>query len=179
MVELIKQSDEVYIAQNDIVSFGTEEVLFLKIAAAQNKRNRARICAHKSNHDPMHEMLIAIGSRSYIQPHKHFQKTESFHIIEGLVDVVTLNEEGRILEVIGLGDFNSGLPYFCRISAAEFHTLKIRSEILIMHEVTTGPFDKKLTIPGDFAPADTDFEEVDEYVGKLTLQISEFKKNSR
>jgi cupin fold WbuC family metalloprotein len=84
----------VFIALDRIVKVGQEELAFLKQQAAGNLRKRARICAHKTNDDALHEMLIAISAKSYIHPHKHLGKSESFHIIDGLVDVVVFDDQG-------------------------------------------------------------------------------------
>lgn len=36
-------------------------------------------------------MLIVMAKGSYIRPHKHKNKSESFHIIEGLLDVIVFD----------------------------------------------------------------------------------------
>jgi cupin fold WbuC family metalloprotein len=175
MIDLIKQSEEVYLTGTSITYLGGDEVMFLKSAALQSKKKRARICAHLTNEDTLHEMLIAISSKSYIQPHKHEQKSESFHIIEGIVDVVIFNDDGGIYKIIELGDGKSGRSFYYRMSESRFHTLYLQSDLLIMHEVTNGPFQKGSSIPAPFAPTDTDVIGVTQYSEKLSHQIFEFK----
>jgi cupin fold WbuC family metalloprotein len=102
-MNLRKVNDEVFIAPDSIVKVGQEKLAFLKREAATNHRKRARICAHKTNDDAIHEMLIAISAKSYIHPHKHLGKSESFHIVDGIVDVVVFDDEGEIVEIIELG----------------------------------------------------------------------------
>ena len=70
-MNLCKVNEEVFIAVDPIVRFGDEEIAFLKQRAQANARKRARICAHKTNDDALHEMVIAISAASYIHPHKH------------------------------------------------------------------------------------------------------------
>jgi len=53
--------------------------------------------------------LIVLSGNTYIRPHKHLAKSESFHVIEGLVDIVILDDQGAITEVIQLGDFQSSI----------------------------------------------------------------------
>src|SRR5882757_7789960 len=139
-IALRKINDEVFVVDDAIVRLGAEQVLFLKQRAAASGRGRARICAHRYGGDALHEMLIAISVDSYIRPHKHPQKTESFHIIEGRVDVVVFDDTGAILEVIELSDFSSGKPFYYRLADSLFHALLIHGDFLVMHEVTNGPF---------------------------------------
>ena len=156
MISLTKINDEVFIAQGSIVRMGTEEIAFLKQRASQNIRKRARICAHPSNQDRLHEMLIAISADSYIRPHKHLGKSESFHIVDGVVDVVFFNDDGEIVDVVELGDARTGRNFFYRLSDSVFHTLLIRTELLIVHEVTNGPFVREETVVAPFAPSEED-----------------------
>jgi cupin fold WbuC family metalloprotein len=177
MIDLIKQNEEVYLVGTSITHIGGDEVVFLKSAALKSKRKRARICAHLTNEDLLHEMIIVIGSQSYIQPHKHEQKSESFHIVEGIVDVVIFEDDGEIYKIIELGDVNSGRSFFYRMSESRFHTLLIKSDLLVMHEVTNGPFQNGSSIPAPFAPTEAVPAEVALYGEKLRHQISEFKRS--
>ena len=97
-ISLNRINDEVFIVNTPIVRFGSEHISFLKKQASMNERKRARICAHLKNEDTLHEMLIVIYNDSYIRPHKHQNKIESFHIIEGCADVVVFDDEGKIID---------------------------------------------------------------------------------
>jgi cupin fold WbuC family metalloprotein len=176
MIDLIKLNEEVYIVSVPDVHLGSDEVVFLKSAVSKSKRKRARICAHLTNEDLLHEMLIAIGSKSYIQPHRHVQKSESFHIVEGIVDVVIFDDDGEIHKIIELGDLKSGRSFFYRMTESRFHTLQLQSDLLVIHEVTNGPFRKGSSLPAPFAPAENDLAEVAHYSAKLQNQIFEFKR---
>lgn len=174
---LRKVSDEVFVADDPIVRLGADEVRFLKQQAASSSRMRARICAHRDNSDTLHEMLIAVRADSYIRPHKHLRKSESFHIIEGSVDVVVLDDSGRIIEVVELGDFASGKPFFYRLSDNLFHTLIIHSDFLIMHEVTNGPFVINEALYAPFAPADDERDLARAYVAQLERIVDSHRIN--
>jgi len=174
MIQLDRVNDEVYIAVPSIVCLGDEETRFLKQKAAQSPRRRARICAHKTSEDGLHEMLIAISAESYIHPHKHIAKSESFHIVEGIVDIIIFDDNGEIINVIKLGDHNSGRQYYYRLSDSMFHTLLVRSEMLVMHEVTNGPFDKEKAILAPFAPKEDSDEAVREYMNRVSQIASGF-----
>lgn len=177
-MNLQKINDEVFIAQDAIVKIGGRELAFLKDQARINQRKRARICAHKSNDDTLHEMLIAISAGSYIHPHKHPDKSESFHIIDGIVDVVVFDDQGGIIEVLKLGDTRSGRNFYYRLSQSTFHTLLIRSDFLIVHEVTNGPFSRDKTLLADFAPAENQKTEAAEYMKLINARTAAFIKGS-
>ncbi|MDH5677019.1 MAG: WbuC family cupin fold metalloprotein [Nitrospinota bacterium] len=178
MRSLERIGDGVFVAKDEIVSIGDEETAFLKAEAERSKLRRARICAHKSTEDPLHEMLIAISSKSYIIPHKHINKSESFHIIEGEADVVVFDDDGTIVELIELGARGDGKNYFYRLPEGMFHTLLVRTQTLVLHEVTNGPFIKERTVMGDFAPPESKEAEVEIYMKKLLQEVAIFKRNS-
>lgn len=175
MGNLEKLNDEVFVARDGIVRIGPADVQFIKTQAAANRRRRARICAHRSGDDPLHEMLIAIAADSYIPPHKHPGKSESFHIVEGAVDIVVFDDEGEIVEVLELGDPATGKPFFYRLGQSAFHTLLIKNEILVVHEVTNGPFSRSLTILPAWAPPEERLDEARSYMDRV-LRLAEAHK---
>ncbi len=164
-IELRRLSDAVFVAAAPIVRAGAQQVAFLKQQAELSSRGRARICAHRSNHDRVHEMLIAISADSYIHPHKHPNKVESFHVIEGSVDVVVFEDDGAIADVVELGDTSSGRAFYYRLSDSLFHTLLIHSDYLVVHEVTGGPFAPEDTVLATFAPPEARRAEARAYLG--------------
>ena len=171
-MKLHKVNDEVFVAEDSIVRLGDDEIAFLKRQARSNPRKRARICAHKTNADALHEMVIAIAATSYIHPHRHIGKSESFHIIEGLVDVAVFDDAGRVIDVIELGEPGSGRNFFYRLSESTFHTLLIRSDFLVVHEVTNGPFDPDRSVLAPFAPREGDAAKVQAYMKNVAEQVA-------
>ena len=145
----------------------------LKQRALKNKRTRIRLCTHTDTNHPVHEMLIIHAKGNYIPPHKHMNKSESFHIIEGSADLFFFDEEGEIIKVISMGDVNSGKIFYYRVSKAIYHTLIVTSDIFVYHETTKGPFCPEDTIFGSWAPQEDDAEAVKIYMDNLM----ERKKN--
>lgn len=174
-----KVNEEVFIAEDAIVRLGDEEIAFLKRQAQVNARKRARICAHKTNDDTLHEMVIAISAASYIHPHKHLGKSESFHIVEGEVDVAVLDDTGTVVDVIQLGAIGSGRKFYYRLSKSAFHTLLIRTEFLVVHEVTNGPFDRDRTVLAPFAPSEDEADQARDYMKHVSDAVAEHLKGSR
>ena len=177
MIELERVNDEIFVARDSIVTFGEKEASFIKSQAIRSPRFRARICAHKSDGDLLHEMLIAISSESYIHPHKHIAKSESFHIVEGSADVLIFDDFGNITNIVKLGAPGSGRSYFYRLSEDSFHTMIIQSNILLVHEVTNGPFDREQTVLAPFAPPECDKIAVRDYIKHLSGEVAKFDRS--
>jgi len=53
-----------------------------------------------------------------------------------------------------------------------FHTLIIRSDVLVFHETTNGPFDRKDTVFAPWAPEDDDVDSVSIFMADLDRKIS-------
>ena len=170
-----KINEEVLYATDDVVQIEYSYIEKLKKNASRNPRKRIRICAHKNINDTIHEMLIVHEKSCYVRPHMHINKVESFHIIEGMVDIILFDKSGQINEIIPMGDFASGRKFFYRLPPSCFHTLKINSEVLVFHEITNGPFNPDDTVWADWAPAETEEYKVVEYRAFLKNAIKEKK----
>lgn len=174
-IELRRISDGVFAAIAPIVRIGVQQIAFLKRQAELSSRGRARICAHRSDDDRLHEMLIAISADSYIHPHRHLDKVESFHIIDGSVDVVLFEEDGAIADVVELGDSASGRDFYYRLADSRFHTLLIRSHYLVVHEVTNGPFAPEDTVLAPFAPPQARRVEAHAYLAGVARAVEDWR----
>ncbi|HWB58600.1 MAG TPA: WbuC family cupin fold metalloprotein [Chthoniobacteraceae bacterium] len=164
----------VYAATDVVVKVDREQIRWLVETADSLSRKRARLCAQRSNDTAIHEMLIALGRETYVRPHMHTKKTESFHVVEGLCDVVLFDSDGGIREVISLGDFKSGRVFFYRIADPIFHTLVIRSPVFVIHETTNGPFDPADTITAAWAPEESNAPAAKAYMEELSRRVDEF-----
>lgn len=151
---LVRMSPEVFLAQGPIAAIGSADIALLRQAVRQTARRRVRINAHPGHDDALHEMIIAIESTSYIRPHRHPGKSEAFHIIEGAVDIVVFRDDGAIEQIVSLGEKGGPHPFYYRMSEPRFHTLVIRSDLLIVHEITNGPFSPEGTVYAAFAPGE-------------------------
>ena len=124
----IKQvNKEVLFTTEKIAKVKDSDIELLKKKANANQRKRIRLCAHNNIKDKLHEMLIVHTKDTYVRPHKHLKKSESFHIINGIGDVILFNDSGEVIEVIPMGDYSSGRIFYYRISEPYYHTLLIRS----------------------------------------------------
>src|SRR5687767_10943614 len=100
-------STEVQGAGGGVVCLAAIDVERVRERGIRAERKRARICAHPSAADPLHEMIICLDRGTYIRPHRHAGKSESFHIIDGELDVVLFEDDGAIREVIRMGPYQS------------------------------------------------------------------------
>lgn len=164
-------SKEVFYADDYVVKVGYKDIGFFKEKAKYNKRQRMRLCTHKGISDKLHEMFIVHQRDTYVRPHKHQNKIESFHIIEGLADVILFDENGNIIEVIRMSDYSSGYKFYYRISDPYYHTLLINSDVLVFHEVTNGPFKKSDTIFAPWAPKENDHTVAKKFMESLRTAI--------
>jgi cupin fold WbuC family metalloprotein len=149
-------NEEVFVATGGIVRVSAEDVTFLAAQARGNARKRARLCAHPGSQDRLHEMLIVLARETYIRPHRHANKSESFHVVEGELDVVIFNDDGAVREVVRMGDYRSGKVFFYRLMEPCYHTVLINTPAALFHETTNGPFDRADTEFAPWAPAEGD-----------------------
>lgn len=165
-------SDEVYAATSAIVGINYNDIKILKEKISTCQNNRIRICAHQASTDNLHEMLIVITKGSYVRPHKHINKSESFHMIEGLLDVVVFDDHGNITNIIEMGDPTTGKNFFYRLSSDHFHTLILKTDLVVFHETTNGPFQKDETIYAPWSPVQGDKKIEQKYMKELESRIT-------
>ena len=171
-MNLIKKTADVYMAPGPIASIGHEEIDYLRSELAGNAKGRVRINLHPDNADTLHEMFIAIRPDSYIRPHKHPHKSEAFHIVYGEVDIVIFEDDGSIRQVVPLAAGSSSTAFYYRMSKPFFHTLMIKSDLLVVHEITNGPFVKDGTAFAGFAPAeDADLNAINAWQRQLSDRV--------
>lgn len=162
-------SPEVLVADGPVSRIGKADMDRVKEMARTSPKRRARICAHPDNGDAIHEMLIVVAGGAYFQPHKHLNKSESFHMIEGRVTVVFFDDDGTAGERVLLGPPDGERPFYYRLSEARFHTVLVETDTAVFHETTNGPFRPEDTVYADWAPADTaPADQIAAFVEKLS-----------
>ena len=171
-------SAEVLYSDTPIVEVAAADIQWLREQAERNPRKRIRLCTHHDITDPLHEMLIVHEKGTYVRPHKHLNKTESVHIIDGLVDVVVFDDDGKITDVMQMGDYKSGRVFYYRMQYPYFHTLLIHSDILLFHEVTNGPFNRSDTVFAPWSPDENVPSLCSVFLLNLLDKANEFQRNS-
>lgn len=153
----------------DIIVINKLDIEELKAKAALNSRKRIRINMHHAMETNVHEMIIVHFKNNYIRPHKHPKKTESFHVIEGELTVVIFDDQGSVTQKIEMGPFSTGKVFCYRTVANQWHTVIPRSDVVVFHETTDGPFNLDGTTQAQWAPADSDQNEGNIYLRSLSL----------
>lgn len=170
--KFVLESREVAYSREPIFALTREQVAFLKSLAADSPRGRARLCAHQAPSDPVHEMLVLVEQRSYLRPHMHLAKSESFHMIEGVMDVVIFSKEGAITDVIPMSADGISGSFYYRLSQPRFHTLLLRSPWVLFHETTSGPFEPSGTVLAEWAPDEADrVENIEAFNAKIRKAV--------
>lgn len=160
MISTRQESPEVLYPLEDIVSCNEADWNQLKARAMANPRQRIRLCMHRNPEDSLQEMLIVHTKETYVRPHKHVGRVESFSVLEGIVDVILFEEDGAVQQVVRMGPPSSGKRYFLRMNRPVYHSLLIHSDFLIFQEATTGPFTRKQTVFPPWARSGNDAEDL-------------------
>ena len=148
MIAFRKESDEVLYPAEDVVLVDNADLTEFKRLALINPRKRIRLCTHNSPADSLQEMFIVHTKETYVRPHKHIGKA----VLEGETDLVLFEDNGAIRQIIRMGPFGSGRKFYHRLAGPVFHSLLIRSDFLVFHEITQGPFLRGQTVFADWAP---------------------------
>ncbi len=153
--------------EDGLVLFGAGDWRALLKQARENSISRARVCAHMDNQSVVQEMLIAFVKGSYVHPHRHLDKSESFHVIEGELSVIFFDEKGGETDRVALSAFDPEKPFFFRGEREDWHTVLIESEYAFIHETATGPYEDDDHLLAPWAPAEGDSQQIDEFLAKL------------
>ncbi len=154
-------------AHQEIIEINRAQLEDLKRAAAASPLKRARLCLHHSHDDKVQEMVIAFCRGTYNRPHRHRNKTESFHVIEGNLVVVFFDNLGHVTGRIKLGPGTEGQTFLYRLSSDLWHTVVPLSEFVIIHETTSGPFIKEENELATWAPDEKDTKGVEEFLSRI------------
>jgi len=172
-----KVKDGLFYPDSKVPLIRGADIELLKSAALESERRRARFCAHNTENDRLHDMLIVLHQDTYVPPHTHL-RPESGHVIEGLANLVFFNSEGKINGVVNLGDYSSGENFFYRIPGGTYHTQIIKSKFFIFHEAVPGPFEKENMVLAPWAPDERDFDARKKYTKDLIKRVKKFSSNS-
>jgi cupin fold WbuC family metalloprotein len=149
---MIAQGPDVFYSETALVTVTPDDLAFLKAEAARSPRLRSRLCAHPDPGAGVHEMVIVHHRDTYVRPHHHVGKSESFHLMEGRALVILFAGDGAIERVIPVGDAARGGVSYFRMPEHVVHSFVIESEWLVFHETTAGPFDRSQTVFAGWAP---------------------------
>jgi cupin fold WbuC family metalloprotein len=149
MASVFRHSDDVIVVDEGWI----ERV---KNVARAEPLRRARLNLHHSEDEAVQEMLIAFCGDSLSPPHRHIGKSESLHAVEGRALIVFFDDEGAITRDLVIGAAGTGLPVLYRLAAPHWHTVIPLDDIVVIHEVATGPFRREQGAAPLWAPVGED-----------------------
>ncbi len=150
-----------------LVLFGAHEWGALLQQAKKNNISRARVCTHMDNRSAVQEMLIAFMKDSYVRPHRHLGKSESFYVIEGELSVIFFDKNGKETDRVALSASDPEKPFYFRGERENWHTVLIESEYAFIHETTTGPYEYDDRLLAPWAPAEGESHQILEFLAEL------------
>ena len=112
-------------------------------------------------------MLICLNGFNYFKTHKHpAEVSESYHMIEGKIDIIFFDDNENIIEKVSLAQIKRIISFIAL--SPYFHLVLPQTETVIYHEVTSGPYNKSLVQYATFAPnEDAPISEIKEYIAKF------------
>lgn len=171
MTNLIELAPNILASHSPSISITREHIEDLKRRASTSPLQRARILTHGSPQATLHEMLIVQTQGVYVRPHRHHNKSESLHVLEGSARIVFFNDNGTIEETLDVGPAASGAPFFLRTDTPRWHTQLVLSPFFVFQEVTGGPLRSEDTEFAPWAPEENDSNSVDTFMINLTEQL--------
>jgi len=169
------ESIEAEFNQNDYRLIGKQDIHYLKQMTLKSARSRYRLCLHSDQTHLTQEMIICMKGFNYLQPHLHpSNRSESYHLIEGMLDVYLFDEQGGLIDIIKLSGANTpqigteSRNFMYRLSAPIYHLMIPRTEWLVYHEVTTGPWNREAAQFASFAPSGDERGEVQKFIKQVT-----------
>jgi len=106
--------------------------------AKQSPRLRMNHNFHPQLDDPVQRLLNALEPWTYIRPHKHVTKEESFVLLRGSVLAVVFNDDGSIRDHVILNSASGSLGVEFEENA--FHMLTSLESGSVVYEIKEGPF---------------------------------------
>ena len=132
-----------FFKNQDIIKINRQSLDKIKEEAARAPLRRSRYCLHHNTTDTVQEMVIAFCRDSVVPVHRHKNKSESFHIIEGRVELIFFTDQAEIIDRFEMGPIDSGLPFVYRLASEKWHMVRPLTEMVVIHETISGPFIKE------------------------------------
>lgn len=167
-----KISPAVYRADAPFLAVDDAGVRYLQSQVVHSPLGRVRLCAHTADGDMLHEMLIVLAAESYVRPHKHVGRAESYHLLDGDMRIVLFNDEGDVSDVVALAARGQGKTSYFRLGAEVYHMVLALTPTLTFWEATPGPLRPESTVFAPWAPAPDDTVAVSSFVASVRHRLT-------
>jgi cupin fold WbuC family metalloprotein len=110
--------------------------------ASASPRKRQHLNIHEKYEDPCQRFFNAIGTDSYIRPHRHLldPKAESIIAIRGLFALVLFDEQGNVVRAERFGTEGRCINAGVEVAPGAWHTIVALTSQAVLLELKGGPF---------------------------------------
>jgi cupin fold WbuC family metalloprotein len=131
-----------------IIQIDNQHFSDFKSRAKKSPRKRHLHLLHTSHEAFLHSMVNTFTKGTYAAPHRHYnydkegslvQKGESFIALEGKGKIISFDDAGNVMEVVRL---DASLQSMCWIPSTVWHTVVPDSEVFMVFENKTGPWEE-------------------------------------
>jgi cupin fold WbuC family metalloprotein len=121
-----------------MIKIGTDLLNEVSSKAKASPRLRMNHNFHPELNDPVQRLLNALEPWTYIRPHKHAKKEESFVLLRGSVLAITFNDDGSIRDhyVLDASGGHLGVEF----EENTYHMLTALQPGSVVYEIKEGPF---------------------------------------
>lgn len=123
-----------------VVAVTWEQLDLLGTAAAAMPRLRTHHSVHSSYHDPVQRLFVAMHPGSYIQPHRHADRSETLLALRGRFDHLVFDDGGQVVERLSFGSRDC-VASCIEVPPATWHMVIAHDPDCLLFEVKAGPFD--------------------------------------
>ena len=117
--------------------FISDEMIMEMKRIAYKKKCNIRLNLHKHPDDDFHNMIIFQWKGTYVRPHYHKNKSETYNVIEGCQNIILFDENGSISSTLTLSKDDNKIMV---VDKGQIHSSEILSDYVIFHESKVGPF---------------------------------------
>ena len=143
----------------------TQELIADLVAKGAGTGRGIRLCLHEGPEATLHDMIVVQYGGQYFRPHKHLEKSESYHMIEGEMGVVIFDDEGKVVDACRMDTSNTTVY---GVGAGMYHTNFPLADVVVYHESRPGPLGGGDNILAPWVPDEKDGDAARRFVEKLT-----------
>ncbi len=143
----------------------------IDISESEGKVN-VRVSLHDGPDAPFHDMIILERPGPFYPPHKHLQKGETWHVMDGRMGVFVFDDDGGIVDtsVVAAGEIY-------RLSLDTNHAVLPLGDYVVYHESKPGPFlGNADSLYPTWGPANGDTAAQDIFTARLRAAIEPGKR---
>ncbi len=143
----------------------TKELVADLVARGAGTGQGIRLCLHEGPDALLHDMIVVQYGGQYFRPHKHLEKSESYHMIDGEMGIVIFDDEGKVVEACRMDTSNTTVY---GVGPGMYHTNFPLTEVAVYHESRPGPLVSGDSVLAPWGPDDNDEAEAGRFVAELT-----------